>query len=260
MFHAAKIAMAVAFGLALTACAAQVPGSETNDESAAQQQELARSGRQLCRPRQCGPELGLPNVLCSDGVTVGGPTGRCLRQPDGSCGWEVISCPPDACASSASCAAGQYCTVEDGDCNPAPGCVPGGVCTDVCYGVCKPKPVDPCAGKVCGDPCVGPFASPLPTYCDQSGQCQPLAEKPVCKGPCGGIAGIPCPGFGQCVDDPSDSCDPANGGADCGGLCTCVQRVLCAIGSHFDSDPTVCACVPDAARALSPSRASRARS
>jgi hypothetical protein len=209
MFHAAKIAMGVALRLALTACAAEVPGSEPSDEAAAaQQQELARSKAELCRPRQCGPQLGLPNVLCSDGVTVAGPTGRCLRQPDGGCGWEVISCPPDACTSTASCA---------------------------------------CAGKLCGDPCVGPFASPLPTHCDQDRQCRPLAEKPVCKAPfCGGIAGIPCPGFGMCVDDPSDSCDPAHGGADCGGLCTCVQRVLCAIGSHFDSDPTVCTCVPDA--------------
>jgi hypothetical protein len=36
---------------------------------------------------------------------------------------------------------------------------------------------------------------------------------------CGGIAGIPCPGGLTCVDDPSDTCDPAHGGADCGGLC-----------------------------------------
>lgn len=37
---------------------------------------------------------------------------------------------------------------------------------------------------------------------------------------CGGIAGFACPeGYSGCVDDPRDSCDPARGGADCGGLC-----------------------------------------
>jgi eight-cysteine-cluster-containing protein len=36
---------------------------------------------------------------------------------------------------------------------------------------------------------------------------------------CGGFAGLPCPEGQICVDDPSDDCDPAAGGADCGGIC-----------------------------------------
>ncbi|MBA4142246.1 MAG: Kazal-type serine protease inhibitor domain protein [Nitrosospira sp.] len=36
---------------------------------------------------------------------------------------------------------------------------------------------------------------------------------------CGGIAGFPCPAGKTCVDDPSDDCDPARGGADCPGIC-----------------------------------------
>lgn len=36
---------------------------------------------------------------------------------------------------------------------------------------------------------------------------------------CGGIAGLPCPKGKVCVDDPSDSCDPATGGRDCSGMC-----------------------------------------
>lgn len=36
---------------------------------------------------------------------------------------------------------------------------------------------------------------------------------------CGGIAGFPCPAGKRCVDDPSDDCDPARGGADCSGIC-----------------------------------------
>ncbi|MES1183298.1 MAG: hypothetical protein ABUL60_05755 [Myxococcales bacterium] len=72
---------------------------------------------------------------------------------------------------------------------------------------------------------------------------------PACtpKGPaCGGIAGIACPGDGKCADDPSDSCDPKAGGADCIGICSCVDNVLCVKGSHFDGDPNVCQCVSDA--------------
>jgi len=36
---------------------------------------------------------------------------------------------------------------------------------------------------------------------------------------CGGFAGIHCPDDSICVDDPCDSCDPTNGGADCSGIC-----------------------------------------
>ncbi|MCK6575460.1 BPTI/Kunitz-type proteinase inhibitor domain-containing protein, partial [Myxococcota bacterium] len=36
---------------------------------------------------------------------------------------------------------------------------------------------------------------------------------------CGGFAGLPCPAGEICIDDPTDDCDPAAGGADCGGIC-----------------------------------------
>ncbi len=48
----------------------------------------------LCEPAECGPALGMPNWLCPDGEHFGGPTDRCLRDPDtGACGWEILSCP-----------------------------------------------------------------------------------------------------------------------------------------------------------------------
>ena len=51
----------------------------------------------LCEPRECGPVLGMPNILCSDGETEAGPSDRCLRDLEtGVCGWEVTSCPEDA--------------------------------------------------------------------------------------------------------------------------------------------------------------------
>ncbi|HET9953062.1 MAG TPA: protease complex subunit PrcB family protein [Polyangiaceae bacterium] len=76
--------------------------------------------------------------------------------------------------------------------------------------------------------------------------CDPV---PVCvadvNGPfCGGIAGRPCPGAGSCVDDPDDTCDPNEGGADCGGMCVCAVQHNCGAGQVFDSSPGVCACVP----------------
>jgi hypothetical protein len=72
-------------------------------------------------------------------------------------------------------------------------------------------------------------------------ECVPDEQKVTC----GGFGGFPCPGTLSCVDDPSDDCDPNNGGADCGGICQCVEKVLCVKGSHFDSSADVCACVPD---------------
>jgi hypothetical protein len=36
---------------------------------------------------------------------------------------------------------------------------------------------------------------------------------------CGGFAGLQCPDGLSCVDDPADSCDPMQGGADCMGMC-----------------------------------------
>jgi hypothetical protein len=46
----------------------------------------------LCKTSDCGPQLGMPNYKCPDG-TIAGPTGRCLRHGDGSCGWEIRQCP-----------------------------------------------------------------------------------------------------------------------------------------------------------------------
>jgi hypothetical protein len=81
----------------------------------------------------------------------------------------------------------------------------------------------------------------------------PPVEPPAGPGQfCGGIAGIACPGRGTCVDDPSDSCDPARGGADCSGVCHCVENVLCVRGTHFDGSAAVCACVPDDGSACGP--------
>lgn len=54
---------------------------------------------------------------------------------------------------------------------------------------------------------------------------------------CGGIANLQCPGDQICVENPNDSCDPNNGGADCGGECRdsiCSGATArCAAGYHW---------------------------
>ena len=77
--------------------------------------------------------------------------------------------------------------------------------------------------------------------CPPQPECVPDAEKKFC----GGFAGFDCPGGGTCVDDPSDDCDPMNGGADCGGMCVCDKAASCVQGKHWDGRPSVCDCVSD---------------
>jgi hypothetical protein len=106
---------------------------------------------------------------------------------------------------------------------------------------CGPT-TSPCAAVLCGPGthCEAHEVQCVRAPCPPVGTCVPDAT--VVR--CGGFAGLPCPGNGKCSDDPSDSCDPSAGGADCGGICQCVQNVLCIQGDVFDNSPKVCACVP----------------
>ncbi|ABA59189.1 hypothetical protein [Nitrosococcus oceani] len=61
-----------------------------------------------------------------------------------------------------------------------------------------------------------------PAYGDKA-----YGDKRCPKQMCGGIAGLPCPEGKKCVDDPSDDCDPAQGGADCGGICVSRPKQMC---------------------------------
>ena len=67
-----------------------------------------------------------------------------------------------------------------------------------------------------GYQCVGELARDLPGRCYKS---------------CGGIRGLACAEGETCVDDPRDTCDPNNGGADCGGLCKPADQ--CFFGGKF---------------------------
>lgn len=61
-----------------------------------------------CAPADCGPAMGMPNSRCADGSTSG-PTGRCLRQSDGRCGWELRQCPPVAAGCVRTGCSGTVC-------------------------------------------------------------------------------------------------------------------------------------------------------
>jgi hypothetical protein len=208
------------------------------------------------KPPMCGPVCDIycqyGNVLDANGC----PTCQCNPPPTDPCA--AVLCMPGthcdggkcvsngvACGGIAGtpCPGFGKCADDPNDsCDPAKG---GADCAGICScidivscpintkfdgspSVCSCVPVvDPCANVTCASG----------THCD-SGKC-------VSDGvACGGIAGTPCPGFGKCVDDPNDSCDPARGGADCGGICSCIQTVDCALNTKFDSSPSVCTCVP----------------
>lgn len=64
---------------------------------------------------------------------------------------------------------------------------------------------------------------------------------------CGGFAAIQCPEGYTCVDDPSDTCDPNNGGRDCGGICTETPEPKPDCGdknrTYVSRDPDRCAAI-----------------
>jgi hypothetical protein len=104
-----------------------------------------------CSTEECGPAPGTASWICADG-TVGGFTGRCVRDPTtGSCHWESIDCPRSGECDVGECGpapAGPVCTCADGSlgCNTGR-CVRGadGSCAWE-WRTCPPERV--CGGEV----------------------------------------------------------------------------------------------------------------
>jgi hypothetical protein len=176
---------------------------------------------------------GVPTNLCAATLC---PTGtRCEVQP--------VACLTKPCPETAVC-------VKDLP-PPPPVCPP--VCKIACENgnvldangcptcACNPPPADPCITVKCS---AGTHCEATPVMCIKA-PCPPVvgcvANPPSVA--CGGFAGLACPGAGKCVDDPSDSCDPTKGGADCGGICSCLP-IPCPGAAMFDGSPKVCTCVP----------------
>lgn len=190
----------------------------------------------------CDPE-DIKDILDGHGGGGGTPTNPCavtLCLEGTHCEVQPVACIKAPCPQQAVCVknpppvCGPVCEIycEHGNVLDEKGCP---TCT------CNEPPVDPCATVRCA---AGTHCQATPVQCIKA-PCPPVAAcVPDAPGvTCGGIAGILCPGAGQCVDNPTDDCDPANGGADCGGLCQCKQTALCVKGFVFDSSPKVCACV-----------------
>ena len=147
-------------------------------------------------------DMGVVGGMPVGGMPVGGmPVGG---MPVGGMpvGGMPVGGMPVGCVADAD--GDAVCDADDSDCNAdgtllmcrrvAPQCAAGtvpevrqGCYTDVCV-----------TWAECGAPVVQPMF-------------------------CGGFAGLPCPDGQMCIDDPSDACDPNNGGADCGGICVLAQ-------------------------------------
>jgi hypothetical protein len=134
-----------------------------------------------------------------------------------------------------TCPTGQYCDFGAGQCKVADA-----------QGTCKTKPtictkefkpVCGCDGKTYGNACT---AAAEGVSIDRQGECAP-PEPQVC----GGITGKQCPTDQVCVDDPTDTCDPKQGGADCIGICQSTPKVLSCGGITGIQCPTDQVCVDD---------------
>ncbi len=197
----------------------------------------------------CGDgSAACPASTCTDGrCTVVFPT--CpppisCDDANGGCkaGYVCADDPTDACDPAANdSVCNRACVLEDATrrCDGIAGavCPEGFKCVDDpsdmcdaatgadCGGVCEPAEPPRCTDDAeC--PAVLAACTQCPDgtlVCPHSactnGQCSVTME--ACPRPkvCGGIAGFPCEVGYECVDEPNDDCDPARGGADCGGIC-----------------------------------------
>jgi len=120
-----------------------------------------------CEKADCGPQLGLANWTCADG-SVGGPTGRCLRQPGGACGWEINNCPMAGAGGAGS---------QGGQANTAGEAGAGGGAAEDCGG-CS-------AGKICvyqvGGPGPSHFVCAMQNPCGAAAACACIVGQGTCQ-------------------------------------------------------------------------------
>lgn len=183
-----------------------------------------------------GKACGAPCTLCDPAdrdcaetavVKACSSEGACLPANDVGCG-SAGPCSGQAC--------GAPCTIEPPCRLTSPPCMApsiAGFCDgkETCVEaepVCAPPPVDPCAGKACGDSC-NPCgdANPCPTFaataCDLAGRCvtAPVRCDDPCAGKACGEACNPCAPGTAC---PAILCITS---CDAGGRCTCTGTSTC---------------------------------
>lgn len=72
---------------------------------------------------------------------------------------------------------------------------------------------------------------------------------------CGGFAAMQCPEGFICIDNPGDDCDPENGGADCGGICTAKSSSSSSAKTSVLSSSAVAVVSPSSSSSSSTSQA-----
>jgi hypothetical protein len=156
----------------------------------------------------CG-DKGTGNCWCDD---LCADFGDCCSDAADVCGLDAPEPEGDACGGIAGlqCDEGEFCMWSPEQfCGAADHL---GVCTpqpEACIALFAP--VCGCDGQTYSNSCMAAAAGMSVVH---DGACD--AEPGQF---CGGIAGIACPEGQVCVNDPTDTCDPALGGADCGGVC-----------------------------------------
>ncbi|KAF2101797.1 hypothetical protein NA57DRAFT_35466, partial [Rhizodiscina lignyota] len=128
-----------------------------------------------------------------------------------------------------TCPSGYACIDDADSCDPGNG---GADCSGTCYKSCGGFAGLPCGyGYTCVDN-PSDDCNPKKGGADCPGICTPTksttltARATTSANPesenksCGGLLGKQCDAGYDCLDDPSDDCDPSKGGADCIGICT----------------------------------------
>jgi hypothetical protein len=159
----------------------------------------AGGSQEACDKSACGPQLGIPNQICSDGST-GGPTGRCLKSANGSCGWEIRQCPVDGAGGDASggsagaggaaggSCGGKTCGVDQVCCGPAE-C---GHCISALSGQACPNMCPTGGGGSGGMPDCTQLLADVTKAQAAAQACNPASAKPAAE--CAGsLDGVCCP-------------------------------------------------------------------
>lgn len=196
-----------------------------------------------CSVTECGPAPAGEAELCDDGEHRSGPSGRCLRNEEGVCHHEVLTCPapaPRVCggmvAGQEPCHADEFCDYPlEATCGAADG-----------TGICRVRPQ---ACTMDFSPVCGCDDHTYPNACGAAAagvSVATLGECPVRAGALGdtcGTRGVPPCGEGLFCNFPST----ANcGRADAPGTCaerptTCDSRVRRVCGCDATTYANACA-------------------
>lgn len=177
---------------------------------------------------------GLPHIMCEGewACDVGYCQWDCSIDPDPDPKPE----PENVCINNLECEEDQHCSVFDGVCDPAPGCVMGEMdCPLVCYGTCVDDKVEPeieCQddsecddGFVCEIiDCISPDCDDgemCPLYCMPIGECVPDTIEGECNSDADCPAGELC--IVECAQPLCLADDELCGEAVCFGFCQAVE-------------------------------------